>query len=243
MVNETAAQKARREAEEAREKKDRADAEQREKANRDAAEKARREAEKGDGDGAGGGENEATRAGQGAVTDQAAQSSEALLARLDAQDRLIATLTAQSKGSTGVGVEEAKNTTAAGPGAAFDPRITGRMGAGVTSGPSLQPHPSSGVEISRAVGLRDPNDWEDGEVTVWGRDPVTGRPIRPREYPQVKEQDVLVTKTGYHEDAVRNVGETIRGYTGPLASWFEPIDADGKVIPRQRFLKDLRDAA
>lgn len=59
--------------------------------------------------------------------------------------------------------------------------------------------------------------------------------IRPRRYPDLDNATVLVTKSAYYDDAIRNEGEIIRGYTGPLASWMQPLDGKGQPIPRNKF--------
>jgi hypothetical protein len=137
-------------------------------------------------------------------------------------------------GLQGAPLDQPKSTHVLSPGSQNDPAAVGVAGAmsGVTSGPKLQPHPLAGTDAS----ARPMFDWVDGEVTVWGRD-QHGRVIRPTEYPQLTEQDVRLTKTIYIDDAIRNAGEIMRQYTGPLGSGMIPIGPDGKDLPRSQYDK------
>lgn len=151
---------------------------------------------------------------------------EQLLQRLDAQERLIQTLTAQSAGNTGPAPTDAKDATVASPGAQFDPRIQSSGLAGVTSAPSNQPRPTMG-----ASGGISPQP--DG-FAAWGYTPA-GEKVEAKRYPFLRDEDVLVRRTGYYDDTIRNEGETIRGYTGPAASWFIPVDAAKDDASRKRW--------
>lgn len=135
--------------------------------------------------------------------------------RLDAQDRLIQTLTAQMANSEGPATSETKDVAVASPGAQFDPRLQRPGLASVTSAPSNQPLP-----MSAAGGGVEPSP--DG-FAAWGYAP-DGSKVQAKRYKALKDTDVLVRRTGYYDDVIRNEGDIIRGYTGPAASWFIPVD-------------------
>jgi hypothetical protein len=59
--------------------------------------------------------------------------------------------------------------------------------------------------------------------------------IRPRQYPELTEQRVLVTKTAYIGDRLWNEGDIIPEYSGPLGSALRPINDDGSLIPLSQF--------
>lgn len=154
----------------------------------------------------------------------------------DAETRATETERAQARsGLEGSDPGELKDTQVASPGMQFDPAGVARVPDGITSGPTNQPIP---VSLASGPSTPDPFEFEDGESTVWGRDERTGRVIRPRRYPELENATVLVTKTGYLDDAVRNPGDVIQNYSGPLASWMQPLDSNGKPIPRTEFKKD-----
>jgi hypothetical protein len=163
----------------------------------------------------------------------------ALLARLDAQDRLIKTLTAQMAGAQGPAVGEPKDTQAASPGAALDPRITRTMPPGVSSSPALQPMPAGDGGRGGSVAAL-------GGSALWGENRAGG-PVQARAYPNLQEEDVVVTATGYHDDTIRNAGDIMRGYTGPAASWFVPaswIEKFGNIEDAaRRWKREIADFA
>lgn len=138
----------------------------------------------------------------------------ALLARLDAQDRLIKSLSAQVAGMEGPKLDEAKDTQVAASGAANDPRLVRPLPAGVSSSPALQPMPASDGGRGGSLPVV-------GGSALWG-ETASGGPVQARAYPELDEEDVVVVATGYHDDTIRNVGDIIRGYVGPAASWFVP---------------------
>jgi len=174
------------------------------------------------------------KAGDAAAKDPRSPEERATGSRQDEDDLARDTAAAQGRsGVEGLSPDQPKDTLVASPGAQFDPAAVARLPAGVTSSPLNQPIPEGmGATVSR---LPDPYEFEDGENGVWGRDERTGKVIRPRQYPKLEGQDVLVTKTGYIDDAIRNEGEIMRGYTGPLASWMQPLDDKGQPIPRNKF--------
>lgn len=158
---------------------------------------------------------DAVKDGQAPPVDPESLDVKALLTRLDAVERMNATLTAQMAGMTGPAVNEAKDVTAVSPGAAFDPRATRPLPAGVSSAPAMQPIPAGLGDGGIALGATDAR-------AVWGND-AKGNPIEPRRYGGLEEEDVMVVATGYYDDAVRNPGDVLRGYTGPMGSWFVPV--------------------
>jgi hypothetical protein len=179
-------------------------------------------------------EDDQKKAADTVAKDQRSPEERATGSRQNEDDLARDTAAAQGRtGTEGLSPDQPKDTLAASPGAQFDPAAVARLPAGVTSSPLNQPIPEGmGATVSR---LPDPYEFEDGENGVWGRDERTGKVIRPRQYPKLEGQDVLVTKTGYIDDAIRNEGEIMRGYTGPLASWMQPLDAKGQPIPRTKF--------
>lgn len=162
--------------------------------------------------------------GQSPAADAESLDPKTLLARLDAQDRLIKTLTAQQAGATGPAPDANKDVSAAGPGAQFDPRLTRPLPAGVTSAPSTQPMPAGSDGGSGGAGITG------GPGALWGTDP-RGAPVQARTYPGLEEEDVVVVAAGYHDDQIRNPGDIILGYTGPAASWFVPKSLYDEVGP------------
>jgi len=166
--------------------------------------------------------------------DERGVEEQAIGARQDPEDLARDTAAMQGRsGVEGLDPSEPKDTLIASPGAQFDPAAVPRTpGTGITSAPLGQPVPLSLTANQRTP---DPYEFEDGESTVWGKDERTGKVIRPRTYPELENQDVLVIKSAYYQDAIRNEGEIIRGYSGPLASWMQPLDSRGQEIPRNRF--------
>lgn len=214
MATDQAAE-ARKKAEEQRAKQEAADKERAEKAAKEAAEtnasQDRKDAAAGD---------QPT-----ADTPTGEPTIESLTQKLDAMSRLVETLTAQMALREGPAANEPKSAVVASPGAQMDPR-TQRPGlGGVTSGPSNQPLP-----MSMAAGGVEPRP---SGFAAWGYDPQ-GNKITATEYPQLKDEDVIVRRTGYYDDVIRNEGETIRGYTGPAASWFVPasVGNDPRALKR-----------
>jgi|VirMetMinimDraft_7_1064189.scaffolds.fasta_scaffold00089_50 hypothetical protein len=197
-------------------------------AEKEKADKAKAETDAKGGQTAGGDQTEASaqaRAdGNSPAADAESLDPKALLARLDAQDRLIKTLQAGMAGATGPAPDENKDVTAAGPGAAFDPRLTRPLPAGVTSAPSTQPMPA-GNGGGSGIG-----DITGGTGALWGTD-SRGAPVQARTYPGLEEEDIVVVAAGYHDDTIRNPGDIIRGYTGPAASWFVPKSLYDEVGP------------
>jgi hypothetical protein len=192
------------------------------------AEKASQEAAKAPG----GAQTDAVEEGQAPAPDAEGLDAKSLLARLDAQDRLIKTLTAQMAGAEGQKVDEAKDVTAASPGSGFDPRLTRALPAGVSSAPSTQPMPLSNGGGAGGVAAV-------GGSALWGSD-ARGGPVQARAYPGLEEEDVMVTATGYHDDTIRNAGDIIRGYTGPAASWFVPTELVKKVGSMEAAAREWR---
>lgn len=210
---ENQADAARKRAEEQREKQEQAEKERAEK-----EAQAKKEAP---GGAAGGDESKLV-----PKTDPEAASPDAYLARIDSLERLVKTLTAQMAGSEGPKPTETKDITVAGPGAQFDPRLQRPGLGGVTSGPSNQPLPMSAASVG--VGPAP-----DG-LAAWGYDP-NGNKVTAKVYPQLTEEDIYVRRTAYYDDVIRNDGDIIRGYTGPAASWFIPLDAMDDEKMRKRW--------
>jgi hypothetical protein len=179
-------------------------------------------------------EADQAKAGETAAKDQRSPEERATGSRQDEDDLARDTAAAQGRsGTEGLSLDQPKDTLVASPGAQFDPAAVARLPAGVTSSPLNQPIPEGmGATVSR---LPDPYEFEDGENGVWGRDDRTGKVIRPRQYPKLENASLRVTKSAYFDDAVRNEGEIMHNYTGPLASWMQPIDAKGQDIPRSKF--------
>lgn len=165
-------------------------------------------------------EGDAVKQGLAPATDVEGLDAKTLLSRLDAQERLIKTLTAQMAGAEGQKIDEAKDVTAVSPGAGFDPRLTRPLPAGVSSAPGTQPMPQSSGGTGGVAAV--------GGAALWGSD-TKGGPVQARAYPNLDEEDVVVTATGYHDDTIRNEGDIMRGYTGPAASWFVPTEMVKKL--------------
>ena len=144
----------------------------------------------------------------------------ALLARLDAQDRLIQSLMAQAPGGRGPAPDEAKDTQVAASGAAIEGRLTRVLPPGVSSAPALQPMPAS--DGGRGGGIASLSG--SALLGEAGASRASGR-----SYAALDEEDVVVIATGYHDDTIRNAGDVIRGYTGPAGSWFVPKDMVDKL--------------
>ena len=215
-----AADEARAKAQEAREKQA---AEEKAKAEKAAQEAAKQP---------GGAQTDAVKDGDAPAPEPEGLDAKSLLARLDAQDRLIKTLTAQMAGAEGQKSNEAKDVTAVSPGAGFDPRLTRPLPAGVSSAPITQPMPESNGGGSSGVAAI-------GGAGLWGTD-TRGGPVQARAYPGLEEEDVVVTATGYHDDTIRNAGDIIRGYTGPAASWFVPVGFVKKVGSTEAAAREWR---
>jgi len=161
--------------------------------------------------------------GNSPAADAESLDPKALLARLDAQDRLIKTLQAGMAGAQGPAPDQNKDITAASPGASFDPRQTRPLPPGVSSAPSTQPMPA-GADAMSTSGLGA------GTGALWGTD-ARGAPVQARTYPMLEEEDIVVIAAGYHDDTIRNPGDIIRGYNGPAASWFVPKKMYDKLGP------------
>lgn len=219
----------------AQEAKDKQAAE--EKAKAEKADAAAKQRQNGEGGPAGEkGADAAVAAGQAPEVDPEATDPKAYLARIDALERLVKTLTAQQAGGAGPAPSENKDITAAGPGAAFDPRLTRPLPAGVSSAPSMQPIPAGINDPATALAPGDAR-------AIWGTD-AKGEPVQARTYGALEDEDVMVVATGYYDDAVRNPGDIITGYTGPAGSWFVPHglvkEAGGIEAARVRWADFMR---
>jgi hypothetical protein len=159
-------------------------------------------------------EGDAVKDGLAPATDVEGLDPKSAASRIDALERLVATLTAQTAGNTGPALDEAKGIEAASPGAGFDPRMVRPLPAGVSSAPSTQPMPLSNGGTGGVDAV--------GGSALWGSD-AKGGPVQARAYPGLEEEDVVVTATGYHDDTIRNAGDILKGYTGPASSWFVPV--------------------
>ncbi len=151
-----------------------------------------------------------------------------LAARLDGMERMMRTLMAGMAGAQGQAPEVPKDTTTVGPGAGFDPKLSGGAGPGVTSSNPLQPRPM--------VTASTPTPNEMGAEALWNSDVNPSEPRRAREYPALTDTDVRVRETGYYSDVIQNPGDIIRGYTGPAASWFYPLDIEENGMVNSRAL-------
>jgi hypothetical protein len=214
-----AAEEARAKAQEARDKQAAEEKAKAEQASKEAAKQP------------GGAQTDSVKEGLAPAPDAEGLDAKALLSRLDAQERLIKTLTAQMAGAEGPKTDEAKDVTAVSPGAAFDPRLTRPLPAGVSSAPGTQPMPQSNGGTGGVAAV--------GGAALWGSD-ARGGPVQARAYPNLEEEDVVVTATGYHDDTIRNAGDIIRGYTGPAASWFVPTELVKKVGTMEAAAREWR---
>lgn len=141
-----------------------------------------------------------------------------LAARLDGMERMMRTLMAGMAGTQGQAPEAPKDTTTVGPGAGFDPKLSGGAGPGVTSSNPLQPRPMVAGATS--------SPREMGAEAMWNSEANPTEPRKAREYPTLADTDVRVRETGYYSDVIQNPGDIIRGYTGPAASWFYPLEIE-----------------
>ena len=129
-----------------------------------------------------------------------------MLARMAALEALVA----GSRGLEGPAIGDTKSTVALAPAAVNQPQHAVRA-AGITSAPTGQPIAKAYTPQAGAL-----------------PDVLPGH-MQPR----VEGARVLLTKPFYYMDAIRNEGEVLEGYTGPLGSGMVEVDDQGRPIKRE----------
>ena len=143
-------------------------------------------------------------AGEQMVT-MSADQFQAIMSRMDGLQAMIA----GSRGLEGPAIGDPKSTVALAPAAVNAPQHAVRA-SGITSAPNGQPIAKAYVPQAGAM-----------------PDVLPGH-MQPR----VEGARVLLTKPFYYNDAIRNEGEVLEGYTGPLGSGMVEVDDQGRPVKR-----------